>query len=216
MFVDSPVSHAVGFGKGLPSLGVENGAKMVSELFFLSHSRNGVLQAKIPLTDGRLVVGRSSRADLFVPDPSVSRRHAEVVVSGTNVSVRDLNSRNGTYVDDCRVTDSRVLPRQQIRFGSVSFLLTDDASLPDSFVSQQETTDARFLGDHDEIPVLEVLTVAQRRVFDLLMGGLLEKQVARELGISRHTVHNHIRVIYRAFGVHSRAELLVRVRPMAN
>jgi len=186
---------------------------MASGLFFLNHSRNGILQSKIPLTNGRLVVGRSSRADLFVPDPSVSRRHAELVVSGMNVSVRDLNSRNGTFVDDRRVTDSSVLPRQQIRFGSVTFMLTDDAALPDSLMSQQETTDARFISAHeDELPALEVLTAAQRRVFDLLMQGLLEKQVARDLGISRHTVHNHIRVIYRAFGVHSRAELLVRVR----
>ena len=58
----------------------------------------------------------------------------------------------------------------------------------------------------------EVDAVCGRIIEELETQGLLEKQVARELGISRHTVHNHIRVIYRAFGVHSRAELLVRVR----
>jgi DNA-binding CsgD family transcriptional regulator len=41
-----------------------------------------------------------------------------------------------------------------------------------------------------------------------------EKEVAAQLGISRETVHNHIRRIYAAYNVHSRVELLLKVNPM--
>ena len=43
------------------------------------------------------------------------------------------------------------------------------------------------------------------------MAGFAEKAVAAQLGLSRHTVHNHVRAIYRAYGVRSRAELLARL-----
>ena len=56
----------------------------------------------------------------------------------------------------------------------------------------------------------EPLSVAQLRVYRLLVDGLSEKRIASRLQISPCTVHNHIGAIYLAFGVHSRAELLVR------
>lgn len=57
------------------------------------------------------------------------------------------------------------------------------------------------------------LSEAQRRVLDLALTGLVEKQIARRLNISRHTAHNHLRNIYRILDVHSRGELLAQVLP---
>jgi DNA-binding CsgD family transcriptional regulator len=58
------------------------------------------------------------------------------------------------------------------------------------------------------------LSLGQRRVFDQLLAGLSEKQVAGNLQLSRHTVHAHVRDIYRLLGVRSRSELLARfLRP---
>jgi DNA-binding CsgD family transcriptional regulator len=54
------------------------------------------------------------------------------------------------------------------------------------------------------------LTVRQRQTLDRLLAGDSEKQVAAELGVSRHTVHVHIKSIYRHYGVHSRNELLAK------
>jgi DNA-binding NarL/FixJ family response regulator len=42
------------------------------------------------------------------------------------------------------------------------------------------------------------------------LAGLSEKQVAAKLQVSRHTVHTHVRQIYRSLKVRSRAELLAR------
>jgi DNA-binding CsgD family transcriptional regulator len=44
-----------------------------------------------------------------------------------------------------------------------------------------------------------------------LLRGLTEKQVASELGLSPHTVHEYVASLYRRFGVTSRAELFVKV-----
>lgn len=49
-----------------------------------------------------------------------------------------------------------------------------------------------------------------RQVLDLLVEGLGEKEVARRLGISGHTVHGYIKSLYLQFSVESRAELIAR------
>ena len=63
---------------------------------------------------------------------------------------------------------------------------------------------ARTTPERSRVP----LTPAQERVFEQLALGLSEKEASTRLHISRHTVHNHIRAIYRAFGVATRSELL--------
>jgi DNA-binding CsgD family transcriptional regulator len=52
------------------------------------------------------------------------------------------------------------------------------------------------------------LSIAEHRVLKLLLQGLSEKSIAGVISLSRHTVHNHTRVIFRAFGVHSRVQLI--------
>jgi len=54
------------------------------------------------------------------------------------------------------------------------------------------------------------LSVREREVLARLLAGDSEKQVALRLGISPHTVHGHVKVLYRHFNVSSRAELLAR------
>jgi len=49
-----------------------------------------------------------------------------------------------------------------------------------------------------------------RQVLELLMKGQSEKQVAAELDISRHTVHDHVKRLHKHFDVASRGELLAR------
>jgi DNA-binding CsgD family transcriptional regulator len=55
------------------------------------------------------------------------------------------------------------------------------------------------------------LSRRQRQVLELLRRGLGEKQVAAELDVSPHTVHDYVKALYKAHGVASRAELLAKV-----
>lgn len=50
----------------------------------------------------------------------------------------------------------------------------------------------------------------QRRVYDALCKGLSNAEIARELGRSEFTVRNHVKLIFKAFGVNSRAELIAK------
>lgn len=75
-----------------------------------------------PLT-GTLTVGRVAGVDLQIDDDSVSRRHAEVVVKGKEVSVRDLGSANGTTVNGAPITEDTPLSSGDIiQFGVVEVM----------------------------------------------------------------------------------------------
>jgi len=64
----------------------------------------------VPVTAGRLVVGRSRECDLRVDDGNVSRRHFELVQDGpTAWVVADLGSTNGTEVNGRRVSGRKRL-----------------------------------------------------------------------------------------------------------
>ena len=57
---------------------------------------------------------------------------------------------------------------------------------------------------------VETLSAREREVLDLLAEGLPYKQIADRLGISPHTVHNHLRSIYGKLHVQSRTEAVVK------
>ncbi|MCA9261798.1 MAG: helix-turn-helix transcriptional regulator [Planctomycetales bacterium] len=61
-------------------------------------------------------------------------------------------------------------------------------------------------------PTVTDLPPRQRSVLICLMEGDTESQCAKRLGISRHTVHDYVKMLYERFGVHSRGELLARCR----
>ncbi len=51
-----------------------------------------------PLGDGEHVIGRDADVGITLNSPTVSRRHARLVVAGETVTLEDLGSKNGTYV----------------------------------------------------------------------------------------------------------------------
>lgn len=159
------------------------------------------------LSEGTYVLGRSSKCNFVVKHDVISRRHAEITVTKTGVTVLDLGSRNGIFIGKDRVLSGPVLIGQQVSFGNVSFVLTLAKPEPTDSDSNSEIETARC----SDAPVVlaKDLSKAQRRVLNLLMQGLAEKKIAAQLHLSSTTIHNHVQAIYRAFKVHSRAELLV-------
>ncbi len=77
------------------------------------------------LRDGvPLTVGRAPTCDLPVFDPTISRRHAELVVDGGSLRVKDLGSSNGTFVNGARIEQANVAVDDLVSFGKVPFRLT--------------------------------------------------------------------------------------------
>ena len=66
-------------------------------------------------------VGRTPPADIVLPDKSVSREHCVLALANDDLFVTDLNSTNGTYIDDVRVARTTILPVGAVlRIGQVA------------------------------------------------------------------------------------------------
>jgi DNA-binding CsgD family transcriptional regulator len=156
------------------------------------------------LSSGIATLGRSLSCKFVVDHPSISREHARIVVEDIGLSLTDLDSLNGTFVDNNRVKSARVRRGQTIRFGNVPFLVTIKDLDEETEPCKNGKDSVLVAGSRN----LANLSEARRRVFDLLVSGTTEKVIAHRLKLSPHTVHKHVGAIFRTFEVHSRAELL--------
>ncbi len=61
--------------------------------------------------------GRHPDSDIFLDDITVSRRHAEIVRTGDEYSVRDAGSLNGTYLNRERIDDAPLANGDELQIG---------------------------------------------------------------------------------------------------
>ena len=88
-------------------------------------------RTEYPLTEGIRIIGRDPHCDVTVSDASLSRRHAEISVIGDEVILRDLNSKNGTYLGTQRVREAHLRPGVRLRAGNVwLYMKSSDESVP--------------------------------------------------------------------------------------
>ena len=67
------------------------------------------------------VIGRSSKCDIRVDQESISRNHSKIVNTGKTVVIRDLDSTNGTYVNDEPVEEFVLRDGDLIKVGRTIF-----------------------------------------------------------------------------------------------
>jgi pSer/pThr/pTyr-binding forkhead associated (FHA) protein len=60
-----------------------------------------------------------------IADASVSSHHAEIVLRGSDILVKDLNSTNGTFINNEKISEAVLLPGQTLRFGQVEIKIDD-------------------------------------------------------------------------------------------
>ena len=126
--------------------------------------------AVFPLREGReVIVGRSSEVDLVLAEDLVSRRHARFEVADGAVTLQDLGSTNGTFLNGQRVKKARLAEGDRILIGgSLLKLVAVDAetgSRSDAQVREElaeaarraSATDASAIrGRIDEVPLPDV------------------------------------------------------------
>jgi hypothetical protein len=77
-----------------------------------------------------IVVGRGADLDLVLAEEKVSRRHARISTLGGELTVFDLGSTNGTFLNGARVTQARLKQGDRILIGSsiMKVISADDSS----------------------------------------------------------------------------------------
>lgn len=65
----------------------------------------------------RTLIGRSPECDVFLDDVTVSRRHAEILVTEDGVTIRDLGSLNGTFVNRHRIDEAPLEDDDEVQVG---------------------------------------------------------------------------------------------------
>lgn len=82
---------------------------------------------------GRILLGRTESCDLIVNNDSVSAVHAVMEIYEDHARIYDMNSTNGTYVNDDKVVVKDVFPGDFVRLADVEFEFQEyspEASLP--------------------------------------------------------------------------------------
>jgi pSer/pThr/pTyr-binding forkhead associated (FHA) protein len=82
--------------------------------------------AAFSLPSSVTLVGRRKDCDLSIPLSVISRKHCEINIDQNKLTVRDLHSKNGTFVNGQRVEEFRLSPGNQLRLGSVTFVVQID------------------------------------------------------------------------------------------
>jgi pSer/pThr/pTyr-binding forkhead associated (FHA) protein len=85
----------------------------------------------------KTTVGRVEDNTFQIPDPSVSSHHCEILLKGNEVTIRDLNSTNGTFINGQQITEASLKPSQILRLGQVEVRLEGDQAT----TSQKKTLD---------------------------------------------------------------------------
>lgn len=97
-------------------------------------------EREFTLGDGRHVIGRAEDNSVYIPYRNLSRRHAEIEVRGESVVVRDLESKNGTFVNGDRIETSELRYGDEVTCGSASFVLRQSSTVTPMAVWRNEST----------------------------------------------------------------------------
>ena len=89
---------------------------------------SGTPQAcEFELKPGANRIGRGDTNDFQITDPSVSTHHAHIIVEGASVIIKDLNSTNGTFINNAPASEGVLQPGKPLRLGGVEVVFHADA-----------------------------------------------------------------------------------------
>jgi len=125
---------------------------MELRLVVLAGAKQGT---RIPLKKPKFVIGRAKECTLRAGSEAISRRHCAIVRRESGWSVKDLKSRNGTYLNDQRIEQETALKAgDELRVGPLKFRVeVVSAAPPEKSVTAQHAKHS---------PVNDVADAAQR------------------------------------------------------
>jgi diguanylate cyclase (GGDEF)-like protein len=107
---------------------------------FLLLIDSGIVVKKLLLVKGYNVIGRADDADLIISSKDISRHHAAVNYDGADFIIKDLNSTNGTFVNNRKIVKYNLQAGDEISIGDYSIFFDDGSG---SFSYPEETEISR-------------------------------------------------------------------------
>src|SRR4051812_29529558 len=83
-----------------------------------------------PNGPGRTLIGKSPACEIRLSDPTVSRRHAALEIGERGLRLIDLESRNGTFVNNIRIADGFLRGGETLLVGSTHLSVDMGAAAP--------------------------------------------------------------------------------------
>lgn len=107
--------------------------------------------ADVVLKLGEMTIGRSPACDIVLSnDKSVSNKHAAIKTVGRQLTLVDLDSTNGTFIDTERVTKHELRHGEIIVIGEHELIYRDDVALEASTFGSRPATSAALAEDAQE------------------------------------------------------------------
>jgi len=126
--------------------------------------------AVFQLTEAPVLIGRETAANLCIADPSVSRRHSQVEKEGGQFVIADLESLNGTFINDVPVKRRPLAHGDRVRIGDSQFLflLHDGEASPASKSSEVQFEDRQLSGSTIQVKFNDAIYLMARDLSALM------------------------------------------------
>jgi transcriptional regulator with GAF, ATPase, and Fis domain len=155
---------------------------MTTTFFAAEHTHKQLRRVMLRVTDGpdrgaqitvarsRITLGRSAVNDLVLTDTSVSGTHAEFIIGEGGVQLHDLDSTNGTFVQNVRVRQAWIDPGMIVKLGKteVELLSADEVQVP---ISGQDHFGAMYGASPGMREVFATLERVAPTEMSVLIGG---------------------------------------------
>jgi pSer/pThr/pTyr-binding forkhead associated (FHA) protein len=134
---------------------------MKLKLIVLAGAKEGL---EIPLKKDKFLIGRAKECALRAGSEAISRRHCAIVRRDTGYTVRDLGSRNGTHVNDEKIsTEVPLKDGDELRVGPLKFRVAA-AESNDAAAASPESTTPGSAKPRKQPPVKDVADVVERTI----------------------------------------------------
>ncbi|WP_232667091.1 FHA domain-containing protein [Pseudonocardia sp. TRM90224] len=156
------------------------------------------------LAGERLTLGRSRRNDITIDDAQASRLHAVIELLGGAWCVRDVSSRNGTYVNGGRIVQQTSLRSgDEIRIGRTRLVLRATEADTDVEATAAQKPPPRLTHRERDTLIALYLPVFST---DTFTEAATPREIAQSLWITEAAVRHHLANLYDKFGIDGTGE----------
>jgi len=144
---------------------------------------------EIVIQQPHISIGTLAENDVVLTDATVSRRHAVIEEKQNQYVLRDLDSTNGTFLDDVRVREAYLSPRSVIRLGQTEMIFSPLEERIENLKSNADRF-GELIGSSP--PMKEVYAILER-IAPTDVTVLLEGETVTGKELAARAIHSHSR-----------------------